>query len=318
MKVIKNRLDRVRAEKVSKFHLICGVIKAPFYWMLACLYKTPGLDFQKEIFILAFKRLLLGKLSLRYFVRIVFFSIDSFRYFEFGTLSAMLGTKPAFGKYLDVSSPRLFPLMVLTKNPYLKGYLINPDKSDLEATRSLSDVFGVSERIQFLDQMLEEVGLGEGQFDLITSISVIEHFPDDNDTTALKKIWRLLKPGGKLLVSVPCAANAFEEFIDFNEYGLLKKDAEGFVFGQRFYDESLLDSRIFSVTGRPTSCFVYGELRADSFIKNRQNRNNNPKYPFWREPLMMGLEYRAYEAVSELPNLGVIVMEFKKDEDCSN
>jgi hypothetical protein len=51
---------------------------------------------------------------------------------------------------------------------------------------------------------------------------VLEHIPEDRD--ALEKMRNLLESGGKLLLSVPCAAEAFEEYIDFDEYGLLEMD----------------------------------------------------------------------------------------------
>jgi SAM-dependent methyltransferase len=48
---------------------------------------------------------------------------------------------------------------------------------------------------------LEELPYGDGTFDLITCLDVIEHTPDDRAT--LTELRRVCKPGGWLLVTVP-------------------------------------------------------------------------------------------------------------------
>ena len=48
---------------------------------------------------------------------------------------------------------------------------------------------------------LEELPWGDGYFDLITCLDVIEHTPDDRVT--LRELRRVCKPGGFLLVTVP-------------------------------------------------------------------------------------------------------------------
>ena len=74
---------------------------------------------------------------------------------------------------------------------------------------------------------------------------MIEHIPEPDDAAVLRQLWQVLRPGGRLLISVPCAAEAFEEYLNFNEYAVLKSEEDGYVFGQRFYDEALLESNIF-------------------------------------------------------------------------
>jgi hypothetical protein len=125
-------------------------------------------------------------------------------------------------------------------------------------------------------------------------------------------MWDLVRPGGVLLISVPCAAKASEEYINLNEYELIDTDENGFVFWQRYYDEELIRQRIFSITGQPHRYQIYGERQANSYHNNATRKRTDPFYPYWREPFMMGLQYEFKDQFSELPGIGVIAMEFVK------
>jgi ubiquinone/menaquinone biosynthesis C-methylase UbiE len=48
---------------------------------------------------------------------------------------------------------------------------------------------------------IEQSGLDQGTFDLITALDVLEHV--DDDMVALRELWRVSKPGGFLLITVP-------------------------------------------------------------------------------------------------------------------
>jgi hypothetical protein len=112
-----------------------------------------------------------------------------------------------------------------------------------------------------------------------------------------------------------CASEVFEEYLNINEYGILETGKDGFVYGQRFYDENLVESLIFQILGQPGRMRIHGEKWQGSFVMNRAEKNQNPLYPFWRESLMMGKEFRYFESVWEMPGLGVIAMEFVKTEE---
>jgi SAM-dependent methyltransferase len=224
---------------------------------------------------------------------------------------------PVGGEWLDVSSPRLFSILLLKSHTDLNALLINPDMHDLAITEEKISAFGVHRRCRTFNGFIHEAGPCCERFNLVSSISVIEHIPVPDDLTALSEIWRRLRPGGRLYLSVPCAAVSFEEYLDFNEYGILKSDEGGFVFGQRFYDEELLASRVFTITGQPVRASVYGEKRAGVSVEDRARKVRGDIYPFWRESYMMGMQFRRFERVRDLPGLGVIAMEFvKKVEPC--
>lgn len=284
---------------------------SPGYWILAHVYSTPGLYFHRYIALLGLRLLLRKKGSVSYsdIYRMIFQPIDSTRYFEFDSTWRNIHSGP-IGRFLDVSSPRMFPLMLLRKDRGLRGELINPDTKDLGITERLFRASGVGDRCKFHGCLIEEAPFDPETFDTITSISVVEHIPRED--VALEALWNLLKPGGRLLLTVPCAAEALEEFMDFDEYGLLEKDDEGYVFGQRFYDEDLLREKIFRVTGEPHRSVIYGEISCGTFFEDRQAKLLRKEYPFWREPYAFGREYKQYDRIRDLPGTGVIALEFAK------
>jgi SAM-dependent methyltransferase len=72
------------------------------------------------------------------------------------------------------------------------GVELNPEAAAVARARGRGEV---------LVGRLEELPWGEGTFDLITCLDVIEHTPDDRAT--LHELRRVCKPGGWLLVTVP-------------------------------------------------------------------------------------------------------------------
>lgn len=58
--------------------------------------------------------------------------------------------------------------------------------------------------------------------------------------------------------------------------------------------------------------FQSGEKRSGFFVKNRDEKNRNNAYPFWREAYMTRREYDYFNSIADLPGCGVIMMEFIK------
>jgi SAM-dependent methyltransferase len=304
--------DLVPLTTAQKIELaLAGGVLSPIYWLLAHYYGVPGLYLRRNCARLGLRLLLNRKAPIAYSTIYSFFfwPLDSVRYFEFDFMWRALANTP-IQRYLDVSSPRMFPALLLLRQRNLSAELLNPDIKDLTVTMALIKASGLSDRCHFHNCLIGEAPFAPESFDVITSISVVEHIPQD--TQAIQKMWALLKRGGRLLLSVPCAAESSEEYINKNEYGLLEPDKSGFVFWQRFYDTSLLQERIFSITGQPCRSIVYGEKKAGTIIEDTRRRRADPKYPVWREPYMMGQEYGCFRSIADLPGQGVIAMEFVK------
>ena len=288
-----------------------GLVLSPAYWLLARRYHTPGLSFHARCVRLGARLLLRGRGNVSWNITYMLLSspMDSTRYFEFDFLWNTLAGVP-ISRYLDVSSPRLFPLMLALHRPGINVDLLNPDIKDLTFTADLVNACSIGERCRLHGHLVTEAPFSPGTFDVITSISVIEHIPEDTD--ALQTMWRMVKPGGRLLLTAPCAAEGSEQYVDRSEYGILEPDGDGYTFWQRFYDEEMLRNRVFSVTGPPSRKAIYGEKAAGTFQRNAARKRSDPYYPYWREAYMMGREYRYFESIGELPGEGVIAMEFEK------
>ena len=291
-------------------NLLASAVLVPWYWSLAAIRSGPGLRYRARCIRLGIQLMLLSRDrdSAVRALRLILMPMDSTRYLEFEYAERMTTPLPT-RRYLDVSSPRLVPVLLALERRELSVMMINPDVRDLEETRALLTAAGLATRCETRGSRIADATLDAGSFDLITCISVLEHIPDD--TGALAGMQAMLRSGGTLVLTVPCMSQALEQFIDEDEYGLLPQDNDGFVFWQRYYDARSLRERVYSILGQPDCLEVYGEKRAGSFARNaEQKRRLGPAYPFWREPYMMATEYRRFASIEELPGEGVACMTF--------
>lgn len=237
--------------------------------------------------------------------------LDSVRYFEFDFAWRQARLIREGGRYLDASSPRLFPLCLIAARRDIRADLANPDATDLELTRSLASSSGLLPRSTLHGQTIDDLSLPDLQFDLVTSISVLEHIPAPGDGRAFARLWSLVRPGGQLVVSVPVSREAFDEYLDFDEYGLLAKSSDGWVFGQRVYDSPCLHDTFFKVVGKPAAMEVFGERRPGTFVADRAEKTSGRARP-WREALETSRRYGLFDSIESLPGWGVAGMVFRK------
>jgi SAM-dependent methyltransferase len=315
MKTVYSRLP-ISAQYQNRFSvrlrfLLGGTVSAPVYWALSHFHWLPGLTLHYWLLIFYGILCAKGKLGLREALREMALPLDSVRYFECDFVYNIMGSYGKLaGNLLDISSPRNILIPVIAKHNDLHIDAVNPDKRDLATTKRLFSMTNFRDRCRFYPYLIDELPFEPGSYNIISSISVLEHIPEDE--LSVRKLWSLLKPGGILLLSVPCSASAFVERINFNEYGLLSTDSDGYLFGQRFYDETSLRDRIFSVTGRPNRSAVYGEIRKGYFFENRARKNSGVPYPFWHEPYLTATNFQRFASIGDLTGLGVIAMEFVK------
>jgi SAM-dependent methyltransferase len=292
------------------WHVFIGFFLEPSFVTAALVLKTPGIAVHLKCALLGLRMLLLRRLPLRTALSLIFFPMDSTRYFEFYEVFKNLANVH-FLNYLDVSSPRVVPLMLLDRQKGAVANLVNPDRIDHEKTVQMAAALKLSDRCTFSIHTIDTADLPANSFDLITCISVLEHIPEDGK--AVEKMWSLLRPGGRLVLTLPCMARQLEQYISRNYYGVLSPDSNGYTFWQRYYDEERLKTTIFEITGLPIKTAVYGERRYGLFFRSAcAKRLLGVLYPFWRESYMMAREYLYFERIQDLPGEGVAMFEFVK------
>jgi SAM-dependent methyltransferase len=290
---------------------LLGGFLSPVYWQLAHRYDMPGLQIHRWCSQLGLRLLCQRRstIPLNQLFFLMFGPLDSTRYFEFDFAFRALATAPMH-RLLDVSSPRFLPLLLLTRKTDFEADLINPDAQDLAETTNFVRALGLEDRCHMHECLIESVPFQPESYDVITSISVVEHIRDAK--SAIEKMWELLKPGGKLILSLPCAAESVEQYVNVNHYGVLAPDERGFTYLQHLYDERLLQERIFSITGKPVHSEIWGEKSPGFLRQNLDAKWADRRYPYWREPYMLGREFTYFEKLADLPGEGVIAMESRK------
>lgn len=275
-------------------------------WLLAFFSGTPGLGIRFKLFLLGLKLLFL-RLEFKEAYRLIVKPLDSVRYFEFEFMNAHYPVEDMH-RHLDVSSPRYWlALCASTRVAHVDA--MNPDLKDLSQTVSLLSKIHLTDHFSFSSCLISDFPIGK-PYDLVTCMSVLEHIPDDK--RAVQIMWDALRPGGVLLLTVPCAGKAYEEYTSVDEYQLLPKDRSGNVFWQRFYDERELQERVFCVTGEPIEKAIYGEKMQGLYDENVRQKRTNPSYPFWNEPLWTGLSFERKERIDQLLGMGVVGLVFRK------
>lgn len=287
-----------------------GALLAPMFGLLAGIRGVPGMGCRLRCVSLGARLMTRarGSADLSRASQTMLMPMDSTRYFEFDFVDRAVRDLPV-ARYLDVSSPRLVPVLLATARPSVVVDMINPDGKDLAESRTLVQSARLSDRIALHNCLIDDAPFPAETFDLITCISVLEHIPDDG--AALRAMIRMLKPGGMLVLSLPCRSRAAEQYIDRDEYGLLESDADGFVFWQRYYDSDSLRGRVFTVAGEPSGFEVYGERHSGTFQQNAHDKRAlGVFYPYWREPYWVSKQFRPFTTVDELPGEGVVGLTF--------
>jgi SAM-dependent methyltransferase len=308
--ILKMPVRQPRTKAAKARHLLTGGAAFLPYLISAKVAGCPGTSLRAPMASLAVRTLLAnGFQSWFEAYRLIVGPMDSVRYFEFDF--AQHATKGlSVSDYLDVSSPRLLPILLLRHNPAATATLLNPDTVDLDGTRNLIRSVGLSPRCLIDGRLIGDCNF-DSQFDLITSISVVEHIPEDS--AAIEVMWRALRKGGRLVITVPCARQPYEEYAEFNQYGLLPANHEGLVFWQRFYSKGCLQKNIFTITGEPREMKVFGEIRSGSYDRNVESKMFDAAYPIWREPWYVAREWKYFPDFDSLPGVGVVGMTFVKE-----
>lgn len=132
---------------------------------------------------------------------------------------------------------------------------VNMQKKFVEKNKVKKDL----NSINIINEDFLECELLEGSYDIITIISVIEHFSKDTDSSAMKKIYHLLRKDGICILTTPFNENYYKEFyLNKSAYGVPYKKTP--VFFQRHYDSKSLEERLILPSGlKVIEKYFFGE-----------------------------------------------------------
>ena len=281
--------NRIRA---NRFKILLDGIStcAVAHW-----YFMPGLTFHRYWVRLAMTSFMSRRSELRRAIaRAMDQTISPISFLEFDFAWKAANSREPIQAYLDCSSPWLFPAMLLARRLCHTAAVLNSNARELEVIERLARE-PRHRRVKPVLEGFNEVYLAGESFDLVTSLSWVARTADDTGT--VKLLWNALKPGGMLLLSLPCASGRTEHSLGSD--------------GARTYDESMLEDRVFASIGQPRRAVVYGESQGP--IGRTTHAGTNASVSLNRY-IDMGRRWRIYPAVRNLPAEGIIAMKFVKPE----
>jgi SAM-dependent methyltransferase len=188
--------------------------------------------------------------------------MDYVRCIEFPLVFQHLALKPG-GRLLDVGSGMShFPLYVASRTDTTVVALDASRRvlwqKDTEA-RFVRRGIVASGRLHVVIADVRDTSLRDGEFDYISLISTIEHVEGDGDSVAIQDLARLLKPGGRLVLTVPYNYDRYRDFwVSDNTYTSVYRGTR--LFYQRHYDDDALAKRLVEPSGlRLRTKLIFGE-----------------------------------------------------------
>jgi SAM-dependent methyltransferase len=168
--------------------------------------------------------------------------LDPSRYLELPWAERTLGARPG-ERVLDLASPKL--LAVGLARDGVEVVSVDALALEVERWRRLApDV-----RFEVADG--RSLPFEDASFEHAYSLSVLEHIPDDGDEAALRELARVVRPGGRILLTMPYAEAYQEDWRDRPVYG--EADAAERYFFERWYDAARLGRLVAAAPVRELS-----------------------------------------------------------------
>jgi SAM-dependent methyltransferase len=155
--------------------------------------------------------------------------LEPSRYLELPWALRALAARPG-QRVLDLASPKL--MAVALARDGVEVLSVDLFEAEIATWRRLApDV-----RFEVADG--RALPFADATFDHAYSVSVLEHVEGDGGAQALRELARVVRPGGRVVVTLPFAEQAREEWRDEQLYG---EGADGRSFFQLWYDEARVE-----------------------------------------------------------------------------
>ena len=169
--------------------------------------------------------------------------MDPSRYLELPQTIAQLGARPG-ERVLDLASPKLAAVALARAG-------VDVTSVDLfeEEVRTWSDLAGDVRGLRFGVADGRALPYADASFDHAFSVSVLDHVPGEGDFTALAELARVVRPGGRVILTLPFSEPYHEDWRDRPLYGDQEPGPDGRYFFERRYDEARLQRLIAAAPG---------------------------------------------------------------------
>lgn len=301
-----------RSSLMTKYFLLPLLpLKTIYYWKKASTKNLPGRDFAKFGFKCGLTLLRKGKVSLR----LLFNPVSIVRYFEFDFAFSNLKLRNS-SRILDVSSPYLFGFFISDKFRSSYKY-INPDKNDLNNVLSLSKKLNLKGNYSTDSVDATNLPFSDSSFNYIISMSVIEHIADDGDTKAIKEMWRVLNPGGEMIITFPVKKNFEIEYRDSDVYNLSTNENSVRYFFQRIYNADKIKERLLSSIDNfeIVEQKVFGETQKEFYDSYKERWIKHGYWETVKDPYYIANFFNYFPNIDKLVSMGVMGLRIKKNND---
>ena len=169
--------------------------------------------------------------------------LDPSRYLELPWARQTLGARPR-ERVLDLASPKLLAVSLARQG--VEVVSVDALPSEVELWRRLAP----EARFEVADG--RALPFADASFAHAYSISVLEHIPEGGDERALQELARVVRPAGRILLTVPYAETYWEDWRDAPVYGGDGAGGRRFFF-ERWYDGARLGRLVGSAPVRELS-----------------------------------------------------------------
>lgn len=166
--------------------------------------------------------------------------IDYWRTLELPISFEYLDPEPG-EQILDVGSPKLISMYIAARAGADVHAMDIYDDGGLTDSTVFKNGTG-ADKLHVMIGDVRQLPFPDNSLDKVFSVSVLEHVfpPEGGDTAALKEIARVLRPGGRLVFTLPFVPRARVDYLDKDVYDRPRTSADEKVFYQRRYDAGTL------------------------------------------------------------------------------
>jgi len=191
---------------------------------------------------ISFKYLLRG--NLYYFLRYLLNEINYWRHVEFAYVYEKIDSKGK--KILDISSAKAFAFFLAENNKVESVDIWEKEIDRCKKSEIILNDKKISSNLNLQVADARRLPYPDNYFDYIYSISVIEHIKEEGDSIVIKEMERVLKKGGKCILTMPYNFLGYNVFRKEDVYK--NKFTNKKMFFERKYDLNTARYRIIDKT----------------------------------------------------------------------